>query len=211
MQISLLELLSEKEICHPSRIIDLQFYSNNSLKITVTGFPWWLGDTRTSDEGKITFHFEDIEDGSIEPNLILHDMFDEDLEKFEAIKLSDCEWARGTECEIFCSAPLTSPMEIYKIFHDFLISTNCPYKVSDYLNFGISNKIEDFVSMTKKNNFLLFTGAESAGKIIVDALEAHKHQYKILRRKDLDLSQDLIFAQFHNSYLICKKAYAVYD
>jgi len=167
MKIDLIELLSKEDICHPSRISNLQINGDNSLSLSVSGFPWWLGELRTKEEGEITFHFEGIRDGSIEANLILHDMFDEDLEIFDATKLSDCDWAKGTECEIFC-------------FHDFLVSANCPYSVSHYLNFGHSDKLEDFLSIAKKDSFLLFRGPEYAGKMILKALEIYKDQYRLL-------------------------------
>ena len=206
MRTDLVDLLRTRTIIHPTRISIWEFSSRSDMRLEVTGFPWWFENQETGSEGRITFHLEGITDGSLDAELLCEDGYDEALEFFDVRPLSELEWANGDHWEIYCSGPLSSPLELFVELHEFLRSANCPYQPDHYLNFGFSGSFNDFREITSSNSYLLCSGPEFVSSRVCRSLEERDVSFSIVKGKNS--SGGSICFRVRQSFLICQSAYA---
>ncbi len=218
MRIELVELLSSREICHPTRIDLLESTSTRQIHIEMSGYPWWLGKTQINpkSEEKICFYFNDILDVSLDSKMFCRDDLEEDLELLTASFLHEEEWAKGVQYEIFCSSPISDSYGLYALFDDYLMSLGCPYSARDYLNMGKS--FSTFKDVTSAKSYLLARAPEEVCKVICEFLKLQEVEFKVLQGregsieiKNKYMSCDLIYAQFSGGFIICGEAYALYE
>lgn len=212
MRVELVELLNNREICHPSRIVSLYTNFDSNLRIEVIGYPWWL-ETPTPDfDRKITFYFKGITDGCLDSDIFSTDGSEEDLETFSVWPLSENKCAEGDHCDVYCSSPLSRPLDVYATLHDFLLSNNSPYGPDHFLNFGRSGSLNEFANIASSTSFLLYSGPEALCKIVCDELKKFGTDFNVI--KDIGWStnsNELICIQFSRQHIICQSAYAIFD
>ncbi len=209
MLVELVELLRRREPWHPSRYTLLRSDCGSELQIEVTGYPWWLENPQPESNKKITFLIEGITDICLNSDIFDADLGEEDLESFDARPLSKHEWAKGAHGNIYCSAPLSNPMDVYVSAHDFLLSINCPYGPERYLNMGELGSLDEFVAIVSSNSFLLCSGPKMIRDKVCEVLEKQGSIFNVVKGKDL--SNGLVCVQFSGSYIICRSAHAVFE
>ena len=209
MRVELVELLRTRDICHPSRFILLESKNKSDIRIEVTGYPWWLNNPNPDLDRKISFYFEGISDGLLTSDVFQADYFEEDLKSFDVRPLSEHEWAKGVNCDVYCNSPLSNSLEIYASVHDFLLSAECPYAPERYLNMGNSGSISEFATIASSNSFLLCHGPEAVCHVVSRVLEICGAKFNVLMGKDM--SNNLICVELLGSHLICRSAYAVFE
>ncbi|MEH6631132.1 MAG: hypothetical protein V7776_09905 [Halopseudomonas aestusnigri] len=208
MRIDLIELLNSKELCHPTKINFMESTFERQFRIEVSGYPWWLGNSQTPSEGKICFHIEDIIEGCVGAEVICRDCSEEDLENLSANLLAEQEWAKGVQCEIFCSSPLADPFSLYAYLDDYLGSLSCPYSANKYLNMGHEKSFSNFRNITLEKRYLLSNAPEKICVVICEFLKGQKVDFNVIKSKDI--SGDFIYLTLGEGYFICGKAYATY-
>lgn len=209
MRIELVELLRTRKICHPSRFVSLKSGCDGDIQIEVNGYPWWFEEPSPSVDQKITFHIEGISDGCLEYHLLSDSSDEEYLESFDARLLSDHDWAKGIHGDIYCSAPLPNPLDIYFGLHDFLLSIGCPYRPEDYLNMGNARSLDEFVAIASSKSFLLCNAPDAIRKFVCDELKKFGAEFNVVRGRDR--SNGRICVRISDSFLICRTAYAVFE
>ena len=89
MVVDALQLLNEREFCHPSRIVSSSMTAGE-FRLSIAGYPWWQAP-RVHDEGTINFLFSSVTDGEVSlRNLLDHDEI-EALLDFEICLTSSLE------------------------------------------------------------------------------------------------------------------------
>lgn len=209
MRIELVRLLRMRQVRHPSRFVLWKSKCGSEVRIEITGYPWWLEKPPQVFDRKITFYFEGISDGFLYSDVFAADTFEEDLEPFDVRPLSEHEWAKGAHCDVYCSSPLSDPLDIYVRLHDFLLSVDCPYGPERYLNMGDSGSFVEFAAIASSKAFLICSGPESVCNVACKGLKDSGAAFKII--SDREVSSDLICVRCGESYLICQSAYAVFD
>jgi hypothetical protein len=182
---------------------------DSKVQIDIAGYAWWLKNPPPEYDKKITFYIEGITEGFFNSEVFDADPFEEYLEPFDARPLSEHEWAKGVHSDIYCSAPLSNPLDVYVSVHDFLLSVSCPFGPERYLNMGNSGSLEEFVDIASSKSFLLFNGPDAIRQVVAEGLENCGADYNIVYGKDR--SEGLICVRLSGSHLICRSAYAVFE
>jgi hypothetical protein len=87
MKADLIELLGQREIVHPTRIVAVEA-SHRQLRVTIAGYPWWRATQREEDE-QVVFSFEGVEEGLLDAETLLDMEEDEALEFFSVSPLPE--------------------------------------------------------------------------------------------------------------------------
>jgi hypothetical protein len=69
--IELIDLLSERQIVHPSRIVSSTF-QGGEVRLSIEGYPWWQGSL-SHDPSRILFRFSGLTSGNISLITLLND------------------------------------------------------------------------------------------------------------------------------------------
>ena len=209
MRVDLVELMRTREVHHPSRILLLESQGRSDLRIEIAGYPWWLESPELAFDQRITLQIEGITGGVLETDLLQADSFDEDLESFEVRPLSEYEWAAGVHSDIYCNSPLSNPLEIYAMVHDYLLSVDSPHPPGHYLNLGNSGCLSEFAEIASSPSFLLCRGPQALCQAVCRVLRERGAKFNIIRGKDL--SKGLVCVRLKGSHLICRAAHATFN
>jgi hypothetical protein len=209
MRVELIELLRAREVVHPSRITQLHSNHDGAFLIEVSGYPWWNESPLPSTDERATFYFEGITDGTFDFTMFGAESFERDLEPFSVQPLSTLEWARGAYWRVYCTAPLSRPLDVYARLHDFLISIACPYAPTRYLNAGYAGLLSDFSQIASSNSFLLCSGPEAICQVVCSALENQAVGFNVITQ-DADQSIGSLWVELWDSRFVCESAYAVF-
>jgi hypothetical protein len=170
MRIELLDLFQSKEIAHPTCISSMTIL-NGTLRVLVTGYPWWKEHRAFSDGGQLELCFEGLSEGSLDVTLASGDEDDfEALEDFAVRSLEGVEWAQPSSHHIYCSAPLKDALRLYAAVHDHLVDVGSFRTPQDFLNFDFNGKLSGFLSHAGSNSFLVARAPQSISQIICDEL-----------------------------------------
>ena len=127
------QLLRDRPVGHPSRIMTTTLGGDRELRIRVVGYPWWDDQAARDRDHAIEFVFGGVGDGVLEP-LDFDSEYDEALEPFSVVETIDLPWAQPRGSAIYCNAPLPRPLEVYLAVHDFLASYGAFRRAAQYLN-----------------------------------------------------------------------------
>ena len=207
MIVRAIQLLRSREIVHPSRIAGITAY-DRKVRVEVAGYPWWLAEADRGHEATITFTFEGITGGWLDPTTIFDFDDDEALEVFEIDKLSDHGWALPKEHEIFCSAPMREPLALLECVEDYLWKNDALLTARDFLNLpeGLFSR---FREITAGNSYLVGRGPESLRQIICAELLRQDVEHNIVSHSIE--SKDLLLIRLGGSQFVCENAIAEFD
>lgn len=209
MRIDLVELLRTRTIAHPSRFVTVESRCASDIRIAVAGFPWWFENPPADEDRQITFHFEEITEGTLDAEIFTSDPSNEDLELFDVRPLSELLWSKGAHCNLYCNGPLPNPLNVYAALHDFLLSVGCPYGPERYLNMGDGGSLSEYSGIATSKSFHLFRGPETICEVVCAEVEKSGTSFNTIKGREL--SGNLIFAQIAQSHLICQSAFATFD
>jgi hypothetical protein len=205
MIVDLIQLLSERKIVHPSRIVSSRM-ADGEFRLSIAGYPWWrspVGD----DEGEISFRFSGVTSGQLDLTALLDQKEVEALEEFEIGLTSALYWAQADQFSIYCSAPLPHPIAVYTVVENYLLAAGAPRTPSDYLNGAV--RLSQFLEIVSSNGYLLATGPQSICSLVVEELGAQSVPHTIVEAKGR--SEGRLFIKLGDSAFFCETAVAEFE
>lgn len=204
MENDLIDLLRARRIVHPTRIAAVQI-EHRQLRLTITGTPWWR-DAARSQEEQITFSFDGVGEGLLDPETLLDMEEDEALEVISVSPLSQEGWAdKGARYDTYCTEPLPKPMSLYAAVEDYLWSADVPRTARDYLNVP-DGSLSRFCAIATTSSFLLARAPQEIHRIVLEELQRQKVSYNVLTNEQRP--DDRLLVRIGGSRFICSRATA---
>jgi len=201
MRLSLIELLRERPIVHPTTIVRAVL-EPDVLTVSVEGCAWWLD---SQSLGRLTLAFRGLGPGSIDLELV--SAYDEALEDLAVNAVADVDWARSPALSIFCYAPLPDPGELYRKVQDYLAAIQAYVSVADILN--SAETLRGFEMLASSPSFMVARCSEGLRALICDELKAQGVQHNVVRVHD---PQDTGFVvTLAASIFRCEEAWAEFE
>jgi hypothetical protein len=201
MQVDLVELLQSHPIVHPSRIASATF-ETGQIVLTIEGYPWWRDSADFSAEDRITFRFGDVTSGEVDPVGLLDADDDEALEDFEIAETSALGWAQPARFNIYCSAPLPHPLDIFTALEDYLRGSQ--RRPADFLNCG--DELANFLRMTASPGYQLARVPEAIRKLLQAILVTQDVPHTII--ETAGNCEGKLFVRLAGSAFFCDTAVA---
>lgn len=206
MKIDLLDLLATRSIAHPTRVRSATM-ADGLLSLTIGGWAWWR-ETEQDREGLIRLTFSGLSSGTIDLlDWLSGDDFDEVLENFDVRRTSELEWAQPASSQIFCSAPLPRPLDLYDRIEGYLQAQGALREPADFLNGA--GRLSRFLGYVSSNFYLLATGPSVICDLIVDELKRQDVAHQI--SPGGGYPEAPIFVRFGEHGFFCKHATAEFD
>jgi hypothetical protein len=206
MVIDAIQLLLERNIGHPSRIVSAEMV-DGQFRLTLAGYPWWRGRPDPDDDGSIRFHFSGVTGGELFLADLLDHCDDEALETFDIRPVLALPWAEANGFAIYCSAPLPRPLAIYMAVQDYLFAVNAAREPGDFLNGG--HRLSDFLRITASAGYLLANCPTVIRDLIVDELGRQSVTPTVHGRPVGD--DNRLFVRLGRSTFFCTVAEAEFD
>lgn len=203
MRRSLIELLAERQIAHPTRI-ERATIQNACLEVVTSGYPWWRNAEQPSEEGTLVLIFDGLSDGTLSVSVTASDGSEEDLEDFAVYPLASIDWAQPQSHAIYCSGPLMDPVALYQRLEDYLYEHGAFKHVSDYLNNGYS--LRAFSEMTAKMSYCLGHCPASVLEILSEELKAQHVPYTVIAHTCRP--ENRLWVRLNGSDFLCADAWA---
>jgi hypothetical protein len=208
MRTNLVTLMKQQTICHPSSIVCIRTEAGGHVSIKIRGFPWWREGLHHNSDGEIEFVFEGVSDGILDlAGLNLED--DKALEDFEIVETEECAWLEEYGFEIYCSAPIPNPLNVYTLVHDYLVTNKSNLSALDFLNTGSRYYLSEFRKIVASNSFLLCRAPAELCDLVIDELNRQGVQHNKLPSQLRDYSPLLV--TLGGSQFFCKSASAIFD
>jgi hypothetical protein len=173
----LIGILHERPIFHPTRIEEV-LWRGRTLIISIRGARWWEGPyTGEPTDGEASIIFEEVGEGCLRTDE-LDPEFDEALEDLEVVPVSEVPWAQPRDWSIFCSGPLSEPMSVFRIVHDYLRSNEAFLQPEDILNQGAD--LAQFVAMTRSAGYLICRGPKSIRDLVGEELSRQATPHNVI-------------------------------
>lgn len=205
MVVDAIQLLSERQIAHPSRVVSSSM-EDGEFRLSIAGYPWWRSQVE-DDEGKISFQFSGVTHGQLNLTALLDHEWIEALEEFEISLTSTLDWARSNQFEIYCSAPLIRPLAVYAIIEDYILTSRALRTPGDYLNGA--DRLSQFLEFTASSGYLLATGPETIRNLVVSELEAQSIPHTVIETKGHP--EGRLFVRLAGSAFFCETAVAEFE
>ena len=198
---ALLELLKERRVVHPTRIIAVEA-GHRSMRLTVSGYPWWRDGGRGED--KIIVSFAGIGEGNLAPETILDFEQNEALEIFSVSRIVQNKWAYGGfSHETYCNQPLPEPLQLYAVVEDYLRQLDAPKSARDFLNLP-DGMFSRFCSMTRNRSYLVSRAPDGVQDVIAAELGLQRVGYSVVSKEATQT--DRLFVQIGSSSFQCDSA-----
>lgn len=205
MRRRLIDLLAERVIAHPSRILRATV-ERGDLRLEVEGWRWW--DGTDGADGRLELVFAGLLGGALDATLLGLSSDDEDLDVLMVSPLAEEPWAlTGRIHSLYCQGPLPDPLAVHAVVHDLLVGRRAPRSPFDYLNGG--STLDRFRWLTSRGNFLLSRAPPDLHVLIADevARQAVPHSELVA---DYPATTDL-FVRLGDASFICTDAWAEWD
>jgi len=207
MRVDLAQLLRDRPVGHPSRVIAASL-EGRDFRVRVVGWPWWTDNVDRSRDHGIEFIFRGVGDGVLEP-LDFDSEFDEALEPFSVIASDDSPWAQPRGSAIYCNAPLPKPLDVYLTVHDFLASHGAFRRAWQYLNCPNREQLTPFCQITQTSSYLLGRFPPAVRNLVCAELDAQGVSYSELPTGHEKPGRLLVTIQ--RSQFFCETAEAVFE
>jgi hypothetical protein len=204
MLVEVLQLLSERQIVHPSRIVSSTIAAGE-FQLSIEGHPWWR-HSPSQDEGRIIFRFSGVTEGELHLTTLLDDD-NEALEGFEISLTSELDWAQPDQFSIYCSMPLPRPLVMYTAVEDYLITSRASRTTADFLNGATS--LNRFLQITSSRGYQLATGPASIRDLVVRELDAQSIRHTVINTTGR--SKGRLFVRLGCSGFFCEAALAEFE
>lgn len=204
MKADLLDLLRQREIVHPTRIVAVEA-NHRQLRITIAGYPWWRATERAEDE-QIVFSFDGVEEGLLDAETLLDREEDEAMEVFLVSPLAEQGWAYGgTSFATYCSEPLPEPLRLYAVVEDYLWGVGAPRSARDYLNVPDGSLVR-FCELTRTGSFLVAEAPQALHNLVTAELLRQNVTHNVLTSERP--SNQGLFVQISGTNFVCERATA---
>lgn len=178
MQVKLAQLLRDRAVVHPSRVVSAGF-DGRDLRLSVIGWPWWSEQADRSRDHQIEFLFQGVGNGVLTlPDFGAED--DEVLEGFSVIEANKVSWATPGGSDIYCNGPLARPLDMYVTVHDFLVSHDAFRRACDFLNYPDGERLAPFLKMVETDSYLLGRFPAALRDVVCAQLDTQEVQYSEL-------------------------------
>lgn len=204
MRVELIQLLRERQLVHPSRIVSAAL-EGRELRIAVEGHIWWR-NTPAPAEGKINFSFSTVT-GSGQLEALFDSGDDEALETFDVSATSELPWAQPDAYSIYCSSRLPDALAVFTAVQDYLLAERAPRIPGDFLNAG--SQLSQFLKITASACYLLATGPDSICKIVRSELDRQSVPYTVLAANGH--AESPLFVRLGGLTFFCDSAVAEFD
>jgi hypothetical protein len=205
MVVDAIQLLSEREIIHPSRIVSANL-ADREFRLSLVGYPWWR-EAGTHDEDQISFRFSGVARGQLN----LFPLFDygeiEWLECFKISPTATLDWAKPDQFLIYCSAPLVNPLAVYSVVENYIVASRADRTVGDYLNGA--DRMSRFLEFTGSGGYLLATVPDVIRGPVVRELQAQSVPHTVVKTKVHPEAR--LFVRLEGSAFYCETAVAEFD
>jgi hypothetical protein len=176
----LIDLLQERPIFHPSWIDGIS-WRGRTLTIAIRGSRWWEGPYDAAQaEGAASIVFDEVGEGRLYTDGLDPD-FDEALEGFEILPVSEVAWAQAPGWSIYCSGPIGNPLRLYSRVHDYLSSDDAFLPAEHFLN--QADDLSKFVAMAQSAGFLIGHGPSRIRDLICEELVHQSTPHNVIERK----------------------------
>lgn len=202
MRRSLIELLAERQIVHPTRI-ERATIRNACLEVVTSGYPWWRSGEKLS-ESMLVLSFDGLSDGTLSVRVTGNNVYDEALEDFSIRSLKSIDWAQQHSHVIYCSGPLPNPAALYAKLQDYLQSRGAFRDVSDYLNEGHS--LRAFSTMTANASYCLGRCSAPVFQLLSEELTAQRVPHILVENPSPP--EERLWVRLDGSDFLCTDAWA---
>jgi hypothetical protein len=207
MRTKLIQLLRNRPLCHPSRIVSATITEPHDLHVRVSGYPWWSDQADRTRDHEIAFTFGGLGDGTLQlPDLHFEEL--EGLEVFSVEEAINVPWAQPTGYAIYCNAALPRPMNIYMTVHDFLVSQGAFCGAEQFLNCGGAGLLKSFVEITQSTSYLLGSMPSALRDLVCNELDAQRVSHNELTTR---LRRSELLATIGGSQFFCETAEAEFQ
>lgn len=206
MNIDLLHLLTQREIVHPTRIVAVDA-QHRSLRLTVSGYPWWRDRGDSGKEERIVLSFTGIEEATLNAESLLDFENHEALEDFHISPFIEQRWAdHGSSYETYCSQPLPEPLQLYATIEDYLWKIGAPRSARNFLNVS-DGLLSGFCKIAREDSYLVSRRAPACVQQIIEAeLKRQGVTYNVLSSEHKQTHR--LFVEIGSSTLVCEHAIA---
>jgi hypothetical protein len=204
----LIDLLDQKSIVHPTWI-DTITWSGSTLRMAVRGYPWWLPEKAGfGSAGAVLLVFEGLGIGRLHTDeLQAEEPFDDEaLEDFKISRVSDVPWAQAREWDIYCSAPIPRPFDLYCRVQSYLRENEAFVGPEFFLN--QADDLSRFARMVASSGFLLCSGPNCIREMICDELVLQCVSHNVLRRS---AEAPKLLVRLGDSAFLCDSAIAEFQ
>jgi hypothetical protein len=205
MVIDAIQLLSERQIIHPSRIVSASL-ADREFRLSIAGYQWWR-DTTGDNEGQITFRFSGVTRGHLNLPALLDKEEIEWLEEFVISPTSTLDWAGPNQFQIYCSAPLADPLAVYAIVENYIFASRAHRVPGDFLNGA--DRLSRFLEFTSSSGYLLASGPEAIRSLVVGELKAQSVPHTVIEAKGHPEAR--LFVRLEGSAFFCASALAEFE
>jgi len=167
VRIDLFELLSKREIVHPTTLSSATF-REGSIRLEISGYPWWIGGAWT-DRGLLTLTFKGVSGGQTNITALLAGEDEDEFLELEIVPTASLHWASPERFSIYCSQPIPEPLKIHALVERYIAETGARRELGEILNGA--HDLSRFLSFSSSPPFLLATGPEQLHDVLTAELE----------------------------------------
>ncbi|HTM80328.1 hypothetical protein [Asticcacaulis sp.] len=174
MRVKLQNLLSERQVCHPTRLMAISA-AKGELRIIFHGYVWWKDNV--NDEGQITFIFTRPNSGALNADIFSECGDGEADEILEDFLISTTESGGLSDYPIltlYGSSPIPAPQALYLKLDDYLRKLYTYKRPSDFLN---GDGATGFAQISQSSAYLIARGPGAVCDIIVRELDEQGVNY----------------------------------
>ena len=132
---------------------------------------------------------------------------DEVLEDFYVDRTSELDWAQPATSDVFCSAPIPRPLEIYHRLERYLEERNALKSPDDFLNGA--GRLSRFLEYASSSMFLLSTGPAAITDLVVAELQEQGVPYSLQPTRGREVPPITVRLGSHGFF--CERASAEFD
>lgn len=204
----LLDVLRNREIIHPTRVVELQFGKNEAI-LKIEGYPWWLpsSEKQKIDSSEASIRMASISLARLTESCLLADAYEEDLEDFAVSECRQEVWNQGVAAQVFCTDSVQNIPSLLSAIDDFLCQSACPINRSVFLY--QEDTFSAFVRTLSSSSFQLCRAPMALCQCISKELKKQEVRHNIVS-SDMPFASDLL-VKWRDGFIICQEVIIEWD
>lgn len=207
MRRDLAKLLQERRVGHPTRIRQAVVTPDRELLVSAFGWPWWLDHADSSRDHDIELRFGEIGEGMLDLWSFDRNEY-EVLEPFSVVEAVTVPWVGSEGSQIYCSAPIPRPMDVYLRVHEFLSVSGSFRRPEHYLN-APGGSVAAFAQIAQSSSFFLAHAPPALARLLREELGAQGVPHNLLAARSAPSGRLLV--TMGCSQFFCETALAEFD
>ncbi len=208
IQVDLFDLINRVEIEHPTELTGIDITLPSTVRLEVTGSPWWKGSKSNSPE-TVAILLEEIH----ESRIIMEDLVNDQCEFMEGFEIQETRsiaWAGPKTKSIYGASAIEDPFSLIEKVDVYLREYASVFEASSFFNFGLTGTYTEFKEITRGNSYLLGIFPEALGHFVESCLVQNGVSYSMIERLENQVTPRY-FLRFYESYFFCDSAFALYE